>query len=195
MVRAHQDRLARRNVGQQKVNHDVARILVEPVGGLVEDQDIRVHRHYCGQRHALFLPARELIRRGIDQVGNLEQLHGIVHAALELARRQTHLSGTKGDFLAHRGAEQLGIGVLEHKANALMKALCGHGILQKRRVDHVSVKQVRAGVRELKAIDKAHDRRLAAAVGAEQGNQLAAIDLQRYAVDNRMPRIGEHHVA
>ena len=32
-------------------------------------------------------------------------------------------------FLAHRGAEQLGIGILEHKAHALMKTLSGRRIL------------------------------------------------------------------
>ena len=57
------------------------------------------------------------------------------------------------------------------------------------------VKQVCPCVRELKAVDKAHDRRLAAAVGTEQGNEFTTIDLQRHAIDNRMPRIGEHHVA
>jgi len=57
------------------------------------------------------------------------------------------------------------------------------------------VEQVCPCVRELKAVDKAHDRRLAAAVGTEQGNEFTTIDLQRHTIDNRMPRIGEHHVA
>ena len=116
-------------------------------------------------------------------------------AALELVCRQPHLRGAKSNFLAHRSAEQLGVGILEHKAHALVEALSGNGILQKRRIDHVPVKQVRARVRKLKAIDKAHDCRLAAAIGTEQRNKLTAIDLQRHAVDNRVPRIGEHYVA
>ena len=57
------------------------------------------------------------------------------------------------------------------------------------------VKQVCPCVREFKAVDKAHDRRLAAAVRAEQGNEFTTIDPQRHAIDNRMSRIGEHHVA
>ena len=36
VMRAHQDRLTRRDVGQQEVDHDVALILVEPIGGLIE---------------------------------------------------------------------------------------------------------------------------------------------------------------
>ena len=57
------------------------------------------------------------------------------------------------------------------------------------------VKQVFPCVRKLKAVNKAHNRRLTAAVGTEQGNEFATIDLQRHAIDNRMPRIGKHHVA
>ena len=75
------------------------------------------------------MPARELIGRGVGKVGNLEQPHGIAHAALELVCRQPHLRGTKSNFLAHRSAEQLGVGILEHKAHALMETLSGRGIL------------------------------------------------------------------
>ena len=57
------------------------------------------------------------------------------------------------------------------------------------------VKQVCPCVREFKAVNKAHNRRLTAAVGTEQGNEFTTIDLQRHTIDNRMPRIGEHHVA
>ena len=93
------------------------------------------------------MPARKLIGRGIDQIGNLEQLHGIAHAALELVCRQPHLRGTKRDLLAHRSAKELRIGILEHKAHALMKTLSGCGILEICRIDHVPVKQVRTRVR------------------------------------------------
>ena len=93
------------------------------------------------------MPARKLIGRGIDQIGNLEQLHGIAHAALELVCRQPHLRGTKSNFLAHRSAEQLGVGILKHKTYALMKTLSGRGILEICRIDHVPVKQVRTRVR------------------------------------------------
>ena len=57
------------------------------------------------------------------------------------------------------------------------------------------VKQVCPRVREFKAVNKTHNRRLTAAVGTEQGNEFTTIDLQRHAIDNRMARIGEHHVA
>ena len=135
------------------------------------------------------MPARKLIGRGIDQIGNLEQLHGIADAALDLVCRQPHLRGTKSNFLAHRGTEQLGVGILEHKAHALMKTLSGCGILEICRIDHAPIEQVRTRVRELKAVNKAHDRRLATTVRTKQGNEFTTIDLQRNAVDHRMPRI------
>ena len=92
-------------------------------------------------------------------------VHGIADAALELVCRQPHLSRAKRDFLADRGAKELRIGILEHKAHALMEPLGNRGILKICRIDRMPVKQIRARVRELKAVDKAHDRRLAAAVG------------------------------
>ena len=36
VMRTHQNRLTGSNVGQQKVDYDVARVLIEPVGGLIE---------------------------------------------------------------------------------------------------------------------------------------------------------------
>ena len=84
MMSAHEHRLACRNISQKEANNNVARVLVEPVGGLVEHQDVRIHRNDGSQRNTLLLPARKLIRRGIDQIGNLEQFHGIADAALEL---------------------------------------------------------------------------------------------------------------
>ena len=59
-----------------------------------------------------------------------------------------------------------------------MEPLGRRGILEIRRIDHVPVKQVCPCVREFKAVDKAHDRGLAAAVGTEQGNEFTTIDLQ-----------------
>ena len=76
-----------------------------------------------------------------------------------------------------------------------MEPLGSRGILEICRIDRMPVKQIRAHVRELKAVDKAHDRRLATTVGTEQGNEFTTIDLQRNAIDHRMTRIGEHYVA
>ena len=111
------------------------------------------------------MPARELIGRDVGKIGNLEQLHGIAHAALELVCRQSHLSRAKRDLLAHRSAKELRIGVLEHKAHALMEPLGRRGILEICRIDRMPVEQVRTRVRKLKAVNKTHDRCLAAAVG------------------------------
>ena len=84
---------------------------------------------------------------------------------------------------------------MEHKTHALMEPLGRRGILEICHIDRMPVEQVRTRVRELKAVNKAHDRRLAAAVGTEQGNELSTVHLQRNAVDHRMTRIGKHHVA
>ena len=105
------------------------------------------------------------------------------------------MSRAKRDFLADRGTKELRIGVLEHKTHALMEPLSRRGILEICRIDRMPVKQVCPCVREFKAVDKAHDRRLAAAVRTEQGNELPTVHLQRNAVDHRMARIGKRHVA
>ena len=124
------------------------------------------------------MPARELIGRDVGKIGNLEQLHGIADAALELVCRQPHLSRAKRDFLADRGTKELRIGVLEHKAHALMEPLGRRGILEICGIDRIPVEQVRTRVRKLKAVDKTHDRRLAAAVRTKQSNELPTVHLQ-----------------
>lgn len=70
-----------------------------------------------------------------------------------------------------------------------MEPLGRRGILEICRIDRMPVEQVRTRVREFKTVNKAHDRRLAAAIRTKQGNELATIDLQRHTIDNRMPRI------
>ena len=88
------------------------------------------------------------------------------------------MSRAKRDLLADCGAKELRIGVLEHKAHALMEPLGRREILEICRIDRMPVEQVRTRVRKLKAVDKAHDRRLAAAVGTEQGNELPTVHPQ-----------------
>ena len=59
-----------------------------------------------------------------------------------------------------------------------MEPLGRRGILEICRIDRMPVKQIRTRVHKFKAVDKAHDRRLAAAVGTEQSNELPTVHLQ-----------------
>ena len=67
---------------------------------------------------------------------------------------------------------------MEHKAHALMEPLGRRGILEICGIDRIPVEQVRTRVRKLKAVDKTHDRRLAAAVRTKQSNELPTVHLQ-----------------
>ena len=58
-----------------------------------------------------------------------------------------------------------------------MEPLGHRGILEIRRIDRMPIEQVRTRIREFKAVDKAHDRRLAATVGTEQGNEFSTVHL------------------
>ena len=88
------------------------------------------------------MPARKLIGRGIDQIGNLEQLHGVADATLELVCRQPHLSRAKRDLLAHRGPKELRIGILENKARQL-------GIELPQKVSEFLASKITSNIREL----------------------------------------------
>lgn len=67
-----------------------------------------------------FCPARKLIRRGIDQIGNLNSaFHSIADAALSRLPA-VPLSRAKRDFLADRVSTKSCASRLEHKAHTLI---------------------------------------------------------------------------
>jgi hypothetical protein len=147
-----------------------AHLGVERRQRLVEQQDGGLDSQRAGQRHALLLTARELVRVVVDarrQADELEQLRGTGAAlvARDLAHAQPEL-----DVLAGRHVGEQAVG-LEHHAHV---ALAG-----RHRNDVAAVDQQLATGRLFEPGDDTQRRGLATAAGPEQRDQLAGLDLER----------------
>ena len=95
-----------------------------------------------------------------------------MHPGVELVAAQAEVGRTERDVLAHRGHEQLVVGVLEDHADPAADLL--EVLLDHRHPGDLDG----AGPRGEDAVEVQHQRRLAGAVGAEQRDPLALVDVQ-----------------
>ena len=85
---------------------------VEGRGRLVEHQQPRVHREHRADRHPLLLPAGERAQVPVTQVGDAEQVEGLLDAAPHRLRRQPELLHAVGELLLDRVGDEAGQRVL-----------------------------------------------------------------------------------
>ena len=154
--------------------HALAQLQVERAERLVEQQHLGPVHQRPGQRHALLLPARQLVRAPPAHVAELHELEGLGHSGADLVAAHLLHAQTEADVVGdgHVGEQRV---VLEHGVD---RALVG----QKRA--HVVAKDPQAAVGgEVEPGDHAQRRGLAAARRAEQGEELAVADGEVEAVD------------
>ncbi len=157
-------------------------VRVEVAGRLVGEQDGRIVHQAAGDGDALLLAARQL-RRGV--VPALRQAHpleaparprpafGVGHVGLRrVEQRQL-------DVLEGVGARQQ-VEVLEHEADLVVADLGAAVAVEVRDLD--AVEHVAAGGRPVETADDVHQRRLAGAGRTHDRHELAAVDVERDAV-------------
>ncbi len=142
-------------------------VRVERRQRLVEQQDLRARGERAGERHALLLAARKLVRIAAGEVRQLDERQHLVDPRLDLGRRLPGDLEAEADVALdrHIGKERIG---LEHHAD---RAAAGAEMR-----DVPAVDADRSGGRRLEAGDHPQGRRLAAAAGAQEGHELAALD-------------------
>ncbi len=166
--------------------------VVEGAGRLVEEEDLRLVDDGAGDHQALALAAGQRAAAFRD-VG----VHAHRHVADVLG--QARLLGRLPGVLERAGAgaadvaEDLGrhhAADLQHDAHLLAQ----HAHVDRRQVLAVEVDGARR--RLLEAEHQAHQRRLAAARRADEGDELAGLDLERQVADDRRPvlRVAEGDV-
>ncbi|BDZ64965.1 hypothetical protein GCM10025877_19030 [Agromyces mangrovi Wang et al. 2018] len=152
---------------------------VEVAGGLVGEDHIGVVDEGARDDDALLLAAREVGGLVLRLVGEPERLEHRQAAAGALARRQAGDEQRQGDVLEHgllRGQEEL----LEHESEALVAQRVdplggrGRGILPVDLDD--------AGGRSVEQREQVHERRLARAGLADDGERFAAAHLEAHAL-------------
>src|SRR5256885_2431280 len=176
-VRGEDDRLVLAHLAYQRA-HLVLLVRIEPVGGLVKDQHLRVVDQRLCEAGAVAEALRERIDRLPENVLQMAQLDDAAYrAAPSLAAQSAHL-----------GCE------LEERQH-------GHFSIRRRRLRKVAYPALhldrvflhvqaahrdRARARGNEAGDHAHRRRLARAVGAEEPQHLALSHLEGDAVDRAL---------
>ena len=150
----------------------MAQLGVQVGKGLVEKQKARLHRHSAGQRNALLLTAGEHMRIGAGEMREADLLQHLGDPFLALGSLQS--VETEGNVLfdAEMGKERI---VLKDQADAavLRRALAA------RLGDDLLFHGNAPGLEALQTGHQAQHRRLAAAGGAKQADDLSLAQAER----------------
>jgi hypothetical protein len=149
-------------------HHGLAQIVVERAQRLVEQQHRRLADQRAGQRDALLLAARQVVRPAPGERVEADLLQHLHHAAVaRVLRHPLHLEAEL-DVLRHRAVREQREALEHHRGVAMRWRQVG---------DVVAGDQDLPGGDLLEPADHPQRRRLAAARRAQQGDELAVLDL------------------
>ena len=166
----------------QVAAHGHPQLGVEIGQWFVEQQHLGLYRDSARQRHALLLAAGKLRRAAVGQFGEADQRQRFLHAPVDLCARQAALLQTEGNVAEHRHMRPQRV-ALEDQPDI---ALPGR---QRGDVDAIELHLSRVCLGE--AGDQAQQRRLAAARGAEEGEELARLYREVDALQHMRGTVGE----
>ena len=145
----------------------LAHLGVQGPEGLVQQEDARFGGERTGERNALALASGQLGRVPVGQPPELDQIEQARNALADLGLGRAGLFWShpqpEGDVLKDRQVAKEGV-VLEHKADLTLADMGGRGVLALQ--DHAP------GIGGLQAGNHPQQRGLAAARGAEQGDEV-----------------------
>ncbi len=153
---------------QQLFVEVVADDFVQRAEGLVHQQQIGIEGERTGNRGALLHAAGELPGEFLAEAGEVDEVEGAGDAGLLLVARIAHDLQRQRDVLLD-GAPGIKRGGLEDIAVGAVLA----GVLRRRAIDRDG-----AGGRLFEIGDDAQEGGLAAAGGADEGDEVALFDLQ-----------------
>ena len=173
---------------------------VEGGGGLVEEQDLRLHGQRTGDGHALLLTAGELVGVGILAVGKAHLLEQLPCVGVDLVLRALlDQNRGLGDVLQH-GIVGEEVEVLKHQAEGgLDAAQLGAAGEHRLAVDvpggiFAQIGQI-AAVHGLQQRGAAQQRALAAARRADDGHHLTLLHRQGDVVEHlQLPKVLAHMI-
>ena len=163
---------------------------IERRGRLVEQHDVGLHGERAGDRHPLLLAARQrrrMLARLIGQADLAQQLGGP-----RLGRRARHLQyrGRADADVAQHGQVGEQLEVLEHHAYTLAQPENGAAAA----LDVDALEGDAPAVDRLQPVGAAQQRRLARAAGADQADDLAAVNLEADAVERHQRAVALDHL-
>ena len=140
---------------------------VECAGRLVQEQDARLHGDDGGDRDALLLAAGQGVGRPVQQLVDAQVGGDVGDEALDLVPGEAELQGAEGELVAHVGAEELHVGVLEDEADAGAEVAAERRVLERLLGERSAEGLDVAGAREDQSVEHLEQRRLARPVRAD----------------------------
>ena len=172
--------------GAQEVE-DVARGLgVEAGGGLVEEEDLGLVQQGAGEGHALALAGGEALHPVVGPVGDAEAGEQVVGLVVRRARRQAAHARHERHVL-EGGEAVVEAGLLGHHTGALTDGVAVGGRVE-------AEDGGAAPVGHQQAVEQADGRGLARPVGAEEGDDLAGVDLEAQPIERLLGAKGDGEV-
>ena len=87
-------------------------------GGLIQQQDIGLHHHHCGQAQQLLLPAGQGGNVALKPILDAEKACGFCYAAADDSLRQAHVFQAEGQLVPRLIGDNLLLRALGDKADA-----------------------------------------------------------------------------
>jgi hypothetical protein len=166
---------------EQLLLHDRPRLRVERRQRLVHQKHLGVGRERAGDPYALLHPAGELVRVVLREPGEPDHRQHLPRARLALGAGHAAVLETERDVVAHGAPGQQGVLLEHHRGQRRSRPLGLDAHLASGRVDEAG--------------QDAQQRRLAAAAGPDDAEELTDLSLQRDPVerDHRAPAALESH--
>ena len=162
--------------------HRHAQLGVEVAQRFVEQKDLRIAQDRAPHRDALALPARELARMPVEQLVEVEDAGGVVHALRGERRVGVAQPQAEAHVLADRHVRVERVALEHHRDVAVLRFEI---------VDHLAVDRDLAAGDFFEAGEHAQQRALAAARGADEHDELAVDDVEADAMQHLdLVRIG-----
>ena len=156
----------------QEVHHRGGGGGIEGAGRFIGEQQRRVPDERAGDRHALFLPAREVRRAVVDPLSQSDLVQPLLRVAQGAAARCAAIEEGQADILGGGEAGEQMEG-LEHEADAAapqIRQRCVTAI-----ADRVPVETRGAGAGAIEQADDVHQGGLAAPRGAHDGEEIPGL--------------------
>ena len=163
---------------------------VERRGGLVEHEDPRVRGQHRADGDPLLLAAGEAGQRPVAQVGQAEQVEGLLDALAHHVGRQPERLHAVGELVLHGVGDEAGERVLPDVADDVGE-VAGTVLAGVPAVDDDAAGEGAAGEVRHQPVDGAQQRGLAGPGAADHEDQLALGDGEVDVVEHRPGRVGE----
>ena len=144
--------------------------VVEVRGGLVQQEEARLHREHTGDREALSLAAGQVRGGAIERVGEPHRVEGRTDPRPDLLARNREVLQPEGDVVAQRGQDRVGVRVLQDEARP-PSLRGGESPVHGERAGLLAVLLIAQDAREA-----AQQGRLAGAGRAQQEDPLAGLE-------------------